>query len=168
VNKINTPLRARTPAIPPNELSDILNGLTNLRLGPQPVLADRTNAQEVPRKANVDGGGGGGGGNKPIIISSDSETRNRVPRGSQPTKALRLRQLADKASNATDNGALSQSVREFQEILQMNSSRTLTKEAFYFLDVLFKQLDDPSVFVKPTRFAFPYLMQLYYCELIML
>jgi casein kinase 1 len=136
-------------------LSDILNGLTNLRLGPQPILADRTNVQEVPRKANVDEikQPGRNGGNEPIVISSESETRDRVPRlgGFQPSKAHRLRQLADRASNATDNGALSRCVREFEEILQMNSSRTLTKEAFYFLDVLFKQLDDPSVFVKPTR-----------------
>jgi len=135
-------------------LSDILNGLTNLRLGPQPILADRTNVQEVPRKANVDETKQSGS-NEPIVISSDSETRDRVPRlgGFQPSKAHRLRELADRASNATDNGALSRYVREFEEILHMNSSRTLTKEAFYFLDVLFKQLDDPSVFVKPARFA---------------
>jgi len=157
VNTINTPLRARTPAIPRNELSDILNGLTNLRLGPQAVLADRTNTQEVPRKASDDvvkQPAGTGGGTEPIIISSGSETRDQVPRGFQPSKAHRLKQLAEKASNATDNGALSQNVKEFKEILQMNSSRALTKEAFYFLDVLFKQLDDPSVFVKPARFVF--------------
>ncbi|KIM43398.1 hypothetical protein M413DRAFT_444226 [Hebeloma cylindrosporum] len=151
VTTINTPLRARTPAIPRNELSAILNGLTNLRLEPQAVLADRTNTQEVPRKTSDDVVKRPIGSGEMIVISSDSETRDQVPRGFQPSKAHRLKQLADKASNATDNGALSQNVKEFKEILQMNSSRALTKEAFYFLDVLFKQLDDPSVFVKPAR-----------------
>lgn len=169
MNTINTPLRPRTPAIPRNELSEILNGLTNLRLAPQPILADRTNTQEVPRKASDDvvkQPVGNSGGTEPIIISSDSETRDQVPRGFQPSKAHRLIQLADKASNATDNGVLSQNVKEFKEILQMNSSRALTKEAFYFLDVLFKQLDDPSVFVKPARFVFCLCnVQRYYTEL---
>lgn len=168
MNTINTPLRARTPAIPRNELSEILNGLTNLRLAPQPILADRTNTQEVPRKASNDvvkQSVGSGGGTEPIVISSDSETRDQVPRIFQFSKAHHLKQLADKASNATDNGALSQHVKEFKEILQMNSSRALTKEAFYFLDVLFKQLDDPSVFVKPARFVCRSCIQRYYTEL---
>jgi casein kinase 1 len=36
-------------------------------------------------------------------------------------------------------------------LLQANSSRTLTKEGFAFLDALYKQLVDPSVFVLPLR-----------------
>ncbi|KAF8964241.1 CK1/CK1 protein kinase [Flammula alnicola] len=157
---INTPLRARTPAVPRDEMADILNDLTNLNLGAKPILGDRTNVQEAFRKAKeeakIDSSkqatrGEGSGGRETIVISSGSEGGNRAPARFLPSKPFRLNQLADRASNATDNAALAQLVREFKDVLQMNSSRTLTKEAFYFLDVLYKQLDDPSVFVKPTR-----------------
>lgn len=160
IRTVNTPLRARTPAVPRDEMADILNDLTKLNLGAKPILGDRTNIQEAMRKAREDAQfdstkqiprAGGSGGNNVIVISSDSEGGDRAPARLLPSKAYRLNQLADRASNATDNKALSQLVREFKDVLQMNSSRTLTKEAFYFLDVLYKQLDDPSVFVKPQR-----------------
>jgi casein kinase 1 len=60
--------------------------------------------------------------------------------------------LTTRASNAKDNAALAALVKEFVDVMKMNSSRTLTREAFGFLDVLFKQLDDPSVFIGPKRF----------------
>ncbi|KDR82741.1 hypothetical protein GALMADRAFT_238248 [Galerina marginata CBS 339.88] len=157
VKSMNTPLRARTPAVPRDEMEGILNDLTNLNLGAQPILGDRTNVQEAVRKAKEDAKidskkqAGNSGFSEPIVISSDSESGNLAPMRFQAPKAARLNQLADKGSNATDNAALAQLVREFIDVLQMNSSRTLTKEAFYFLDVLYKQLDDPSIFVKPKR-----------------
>lgn len=157
---MNTPLRARTPAVPRDEMADILNNLTNLNLEAQPILGDRTNIQEALRRAREDiqfdstkevekprrqSG-------QTIVISSDSEN-GPAPVRYQAPKALRLNQLAGRGSNATDNAALSHLVREFVDVLQMNSSRTLTREAFTFLDVLYKQLDDPSVFVKPERYV---------------
>jgi casein kinase 1 len=174
VKTINTPLRARTPAVPREEMADILNNLTKLNLGAaKNILGDRTNVQEAVRKAKEDAkpsdssGNVGGAQKKPaqapgavgsevIVISDGSdggEGADRVPAHFQATKskAYLLNKLADKASNAPDNATLAELVKEFKHVLQMNSSRTLTKEAFYFLDVLFKQLDDPSVFVKPQK-----------------
>lgn len=52
---------------------------------------------------------------------------------------------------ATNNQALAQVVTDFVIFLQSNRSRTLTKEGFAFLDALYKQLEDPSVFIVPLR-----------------
>ncbi|KAH9480462.1 Casein kinase 1-like protein 9 [Psilocybe cubensis] len=155
---INTPLRMRTPAIPRDEMADILNNLTNLNLGAQPILGDRTNIQEALRRAKEDAQFDSTTelekqrtqSKDTIVISSDSES-GPAPIRYQAPKALRLNQLARRGLNATDNAALSKLVKEFVDVLQMNSSRTLTREAFTFLDVLYKQLDDPSVFVTPQR-----------------
>ena len=92
-----------------------------------------------------------GSGNSVVVISSDSEADNLAPMGSLP-KAARLYMLKTRASSAIDNATLAALVKEFVDVMKMNSSRTLTKEAFGFLDVLFKQLDDPSVFTGPQRF----------------
>lgn len=140
-------------------MAAILNNLKRLNLAPQPVLGDQTNIQDAIRKmqkdAKVDshqsGEGAVGALGNPLVITISSEDENPAPPRYQAPKALRLNQLADKASNAADNKSLSALVKEFLQILQMNSSKTLTKEAFYFLDVLHKQLDDPSVFIKPQR-----------------
>ncbi|KAF8908909.1 CK1/CK1 protein kinase [Gymnopilus junonius] len=160
VKSMNTPLRARTPAIPRDEMEGILNGLGKLNLGTQAVLGDRTNVQAAIQKAKEDAkidstkqnGQAESGNSEPIVISSDSESGAVPPlRRQAAPKAIRLNRLSDQASHATDNAALARLVGEFVDVLQMNSSRTLTKEAFYFLDVLYKQLDDPSVFIRPPR-----------------
>ena len=155
IRTINTPLRARTPAMPRDAMADILNGLTNLDLGAKPVLGDRTNVQEAVRKAREDAkldSAPPPAACETIVISSDSEGSARVPIPRfQRSKAFQLNQLADRVANAMDNATLARLVREFATALQVNSSRTLTREAFGVLDVLYKQLDDPSVFVKPTR-----------------
>ncbi|KAF4617493.1 hypothetical protein D9613_006073 [Agrocybe pediades] len=157
VKTINTPLRARTPAVPREQLEDILKDLTKLRLDTQPILGDRTNVEAAVRQAKADAQLDSDKQRQQqstgdtIIISSDSEPGNPSPMRYQAPKALRLNRLAQRATKATDNITLSAIVKEFVEILQMNSSRTLTKEALAFLDVLYKQLDDPSVFIKPTR-----------------
>ncbi|PPQ65850.1 hypothetical protein CVT26_000784 [Gymnopilus dilepis] len=160
VKSMNTPLRARTPALPRDEMEGILNGLGKLNLGTQAVLGDRTNVQAAIEKAKEDAkidstrldGKAGTGKGEVIIISSDSESGAIAPlRRQAAPKAIRLNRLAGQASSATDNATLARLVKEFTDVLQMNSSRTLTKEAFYFLDVLYKQLDDPSVFVRTTR-----------------
>jgi len=87
-------------------------------------------------------------------LNSDSESDDVPPLrqpAAQQSKAVRLEKLSEQASKAADNKALSELVREFIAVLQMNSSRTLTREALHFLDVLYKQLDDPSVFLVPER-----------------
>ncbi|KAF8195370.1 kinase-like domain-containing protein [Pholiota molesta] len=144
IKTVNTPLRARTPAVPRDEMADILNDLTKLNLAAKPILGDRTNVQQAVLKAQADAKldsseqaaaeGSGVGSKRAIVISSGSERSG--------------------AFDAPDNATLSQLVKEFKDVLQINSSRTLTREAFYFLDVLYKQLDDPSVFIKPARCDF--------------
>jgi len=155
VKTMNTPLRYRTPGVPRDEMENILNNLTKLRLEPQPVLGDRTNVQAAVRQAQainrLDSGKRKHSIAETIIISSDSDSGSPAPMRYQASKSQRLNQLSDRASKATDNSTLSEIVKEFTLVLQMNSSRTLTKDAFYFLDVLYKQLDDPSIFIKPTR-----------------
>lgn len=140
-------------------MAEVLNNLKMLNLGAQVVLGDRTNVEQATRKAKEDAQlnskdtqkGMERKSENVIVISSGSERENPSPIRYQLPKAMRLNKLADQASNATENTALSRLVKEFVVVLKMNSSRTLTKEAFGFLDVLFKQLDDPSVFVRPKR-----------------
>jgi casein kinase 1 len=95
----------------------------------------------------------GSGGINVIVVSSGSESNDTFPVQFQPSKAARLREISSRASRASDNQTLTTLVREFVEVLRMNSSRTLTREAFVFLDVLYKQLDNPSVFIQPARFV---------------
>ena len=146
----------RVLALPHDEMAGILNDLTNLNLGPQHVLGDRTNVQNAMRKAKEDAQidsqeNAGSGGTDVIVVSSDSESNDAVPVRFQPPKAVRLGDLSRRASTASDNQTLAGLVKEFVEVLRMNSSRTLTREAFVFLDVLYKQLDNPSVFIQPAR-----------------
>lgn len=141
-------------------MEGILNGLTNLNLqAARPILADRTNA----RKASETGIGVDKPPTKiptpvapvtPVYTfdTAGSEATNSLPRARYGMpKARVLADLTRKASAATDNGTLASLVKEFARALQMNSSRTLTKEASAFLDVLHNRLDDPSVFIQPTR-----------------
>ena len=135
----------------------------NLNLEPQHVLGDRTNVQNAMRKAKEDAKieaqkfespkNAGSGGTNIIVVTSGSESNDTVPMRFQPPKAVRLGDLSRRAATASDNQALARLVKEFVEVLRMNSSRTLTREAFAFLDVLYKQLDNPSVFIQPTRFV---------------
>ena len=82
-----------------------------------------------------------------IIISSDDEEDSTkvVP------KARRIYLLRTKVSAATDNATLSKLVLEFVGVLEVTFSKSLTVEGFAFLDALYKQLGDPSVFVEPIR-----------------
>ena len=89
-----------------------------------------------------------------IEINSDSEDGESAPQKPMIPKRVRLIKLTKRAAAATDNKGLSELVLEFIEVLQSNSSRTLTKEAFDFLDALYKQLADPSVFIVPLRWVY--------------
>ena len=155
----NTPNRMRVLALPHDEMAGILNGLTNLNLESQQVLGDRTNVQNTLRKAKEDvqidlQKSADSGRTDAIVVSSGSESKDAVPVRFQPPKAVRLGDLSRRALAASDNQTLATLVREFVEALRMNSSRTLTREAFVFLDVLYKQLDNPSVFIQPARFVY--------------
>ncbi|KAG5642154.1 hypothetical protein DXG03_003558 [Asterophora parasitica] len=143
--------RFKTPGpgvIAPDAMAGILNDLTNLNLAKavdeRQVLGERDNLDEAVRRARADLKGDRSTATREVIdLSSDSE--GIVP------KAQRLTRLAAKAAGATDNAALSRLVTEFIEVMKSNSGRTLTKEGFCFLDALYKQLADPSVFVTPMR-----------------
>ncbi|KZV62211.1 kinase-like protein [Peniophora sp. CONT] len=85
-----------------------------------------------------------------IDISSDSSTEVPLPVG-RNTKAARLMRLTRQCELAVDNRQLAGLVNEFLAILGTGTSRTLTKEGFSFLDALYKQLADPSIFIVPLR-----------------
>jgi len=130
------------------EIAKVLDDLGRLRLDEAPqVLGDRkqiVNAVQQAREAV----------NKPpsddkqvIVISSSDEDDSTKP----VPKARRIYLLRTKVSAATDNATLSKLVLEFVETLEKTYSKSLTVEGFTFLDALYKQLADPSVFVQPIR-----------------
>ncbi|KAJ7640545.1 kinase-like protein [Mycena rosella] len=148
------PRRSRSHAPAPEEMERILNDLTNLDLG-DPVLGDRETVDEAVRKAKDaakdDSTKDDNQSREVIDITSDSENDTTIPPPFLTPKAYKLTKLTKRASEALDNAGLSELVFEFVRILQSNSSRTLTKEGFTFIDTLYKQLADPSVFVLPMR-----------------
>ncbi|KAK7469176.1 hypothetical protein VKT23_003667 [Stygiomarasmius scandens] len=142
----------RSTAPPPDELNRILHDLTNLQLGAQPVLGDRTNIEEAVRNAKRKAQEPDSD-RQAITISSGSDASDddTIPPPFMTKKAYRISKLASKVPHATDNSALSNLIAEFVTVLKSNTSRTLTKDGFGFLDALVKQLADPSVFVIPMR-----------------
>ncbi|EGN98076.1 hypothetical protein SERLA73DRAFT_91290 [Serpula lacrymans var. lacrymans S7.3] len=135
-------------------MEEVLNGLAKLNLKERPVLGDQTNTLVALRKEY-------GALQKPvktavIEISSDSDDSADHPTNIPPppnrfSKATQLHNLAASAHKATDNRTLSMIVTDFVACLQSTRSRMLTKEGFQFLDTLYKQLADPSVFAVPLR-----------------
>jgi len=85
-----------------------------------------------------------------IDISDGPETGTARPTWITP-KAWTLMRLSKKMDSATDNKAISGIILEFVDFLRSGTSRNLTKEGFAFLDALYKQLADPSVFIVPMR-----------------
>lgn len=140
------------PTIDADEMENVLNDLAKLQLNPpRPILGDQTN---VPAARKDDA-------KKPseIISVSDSSEDDRLkPNGQRlpprtpvrTKKASQLQKLKLSVLDSTDNAALAAAVEEFTKFLQLGS-RTLTKEGFAFLDALYKQLADPSIFVHPLR-----------------
>jgi casein kinase 1 len=157
---MHTPLRIRTPAIERDEVEDILNDLTKLNLDGRQILGNKTNTDEATRKTQADANKGNPMQKEIIEISSDSDANLSIPPPFMMPKAARLVKLTVMVSDATNNLALSDVVCEFVEVLRSNSSKTLTKEASHFLDMLHKQLADPSVFVTPLRYVLPLLSDL--------
>ena len=134
-------------------MEQILNDLANLKLDDRPVLGDRKNINNAVRQAKTDVKKPGTG----VIVITDSTEGGPIPNhppspvAGRIPKATQLNKLTAAAKAATDNKALSRVVLDFVTVLQSNRSRTLTKEGFAFLDALYKQLADPSVFVVPLR-----------------
>lgn len=140
------PSPRKEPANKGAEIAKVLDDLGRLRLEETPqVLGDRkqiANAVQQAREAV----------NKPssddvIIVSSSEEDDSTRP----VPKARRIYLLRTKVSAATDNATLSKLLLEFVEVLEKTYSKSLTVEGFAFLDTLYKQLADPSVFVQPLR-----------------
>ncbi|RDB18061.1 Casein kinase 1-like protein 9 [Hypsizygus marmoreus] len=145
--------QARKPVATGENMEGVLNGLANLNLNhvaARPVLGDLKNL-ETGHKL-LAGSKGNSVGKKVIDLTSDSDSgKAPLQQVFSVPKARRLVLLTERASKATNNAALSGLVREFIEVMQCNSSRALTKDGSRFLDVLHKQLADPSVFVTPMR-----------------
>ncbi|CCM04939.1 uncharacterized protein FIBRA_07136 [Fibroporia radiculosa] len=127
----------------------ILNNLANLQIRDRQVLGSRKETADADRdevKTPV-------GFEDIIVISSDDE--NMAPAAMRLPKAVQLNKLVRSVPGATDNVALARVVHDFVTVLQDSRSRTLTKEGFAFLDALYKQLADPSVYVQPLRTSRP-------------
>ena len=138
-------------------MEGILKDLAQLKLAePRQILGERANANNVPKTgqaaqlkkvkttsskdASV------------IVISSDGEG-STAPKAAavRLTKAVQLAQLTTVAQDAIDNVMLARAVRQFVDVLETSKSKSLTKEGFAFLDALYKQLADPSVYIVPVR-----------------
>lgn len=148
---INTPRRILSPAVKADDMAGILGGIAKLDLGSRPVLVNNTNivnaavreTQEVKKiESDI---------KKEVIEISDAGPEPSLPPRFALQKARQLELLAKKTGAATTNEDLSKHVLDFIRVMQSNSGRTLTRPAFQFLDMLYKQLDDPSVFIQPAK-----------------
>lgn len=158
--------RARPPAAD-NRMENVLRGLAQLDLNntPRAPLGDKKNVHQSPAKVQqplpavpVKKPTPPLFGQEPVVINDSDESDDRTggheragALGGRWGKASRLNHLVRQANDASDNQSLAKLVAEFVKVLQDTSSRTLTKEAFAFLDVLNKQLSGPSEFVVPLR-----------------
>ncbi|KAG1749232.1 kinase-like domain-containing protein [Suillus lakei] len=126
------------------EMENVLNDLAKLQLNPpRPILGDQTNVPAPARKDDAKKSG------EIISVSDSSEDDRSKPNAPFPPQTP-LQKLKLSVLDSTDNAALAVAVEEFTKFLQLGS-RTLTKEGFAFLDALYKQLADPSIFVHPLR-----------------
>lgn len=151
---VKPPARAR--AHDSNAIEKVLQDLAGLKLENRPVLGDKKNVQVSHRQPKPNGLPKAAQPiKKPaldttnVIVISDSSDIPPIAR--RYAKAEKLDKLTREASNAMDNNALARLVIEFVTLLKSNTSRTLTREGFAFLDALHKQLVDPSVFIVPLR-----------------
>lgn len=141
------------PTIDADEMENVLKDLAKLQLNPpRPILGDQTNVPAPARRDDAKKA-------SEIISVSDSSEDDRSRPNGQPLppctpvrtkKASQLQKLKLSVLDSTDNAALAVAVDEFAKFLQLGS-KTLTKEGFAFLDALYKQLADPSIFVLPLR-----------------
>ena len=131
-----------------DEIAKVLGDLGKLRLEEAPqILGDRAQIANAVQKAREAVNQPSSDDKEVIDISSGDEddSAEDVP------KARRIYLLRTKVSAATDNATLSKLLLEFVGVLEKTYSKSLTVEGFAFLDTLYKQLADPSVFVQPMR-----------------
>ncbi|KAL4070053.1 kinase-like domain-containing protein [Scleroderma yunnanense] len=149
---------APRPTVTPAEMENVLHDLAKLQLHNRPILADQTNV--LPAQINKQAEGSDKKAADVVDLCSDTTgggTAPEPPKNIPPRtpirvkKATRLEKLRLSVLDATNNGALSTVVAEFSTFLKETGSKTLTREGFAFLDALYKQLADPSVFVQPMR-----------------
>ncbi|KAH8104652.1 CK1/CK1 protein kinase [Cristinia sonorae] len=151
--RMSLPLQVRAED---KDLENAVGALANLALGSRQILGERDVNENTPRTAE-----GAAAKPKPsnpkddavVVVSSDSENEQPLTPaiGARMPKAVHLASLARKVPSTTDNAALSKLVLEFWQVFVSSRSRALTKEGFSFLDALYKQLSDPSVYVVPMR-----------------
>ena len=147
---------AARPTVTPSEMENVLHDLAKLQLHQRPILADQTN---VPAQANKQAEASKKKAVDVIDLcnTSDGESAPKPPQNKPPRtparvkKATRLETLRLSTLDAVDNAMLSTVVAEFSTFLKETGSKTLTREGFAFLDALYKQLADPSIFVQPMR-----------------
>lgn len=146
-----TPAKPTRPANP-QRLEGLLKDLADLQLTePRQILGERANVNNVPQAAQPKKTKSRKPtGDSIVIISTDGENET-APKSARLTKAEQLTLLTSTVQDATDNTMLSSIVRHFAQVLETSKSKSLTKEGFAFLDALYKQLADPSVYVLPMR-----------------
>lgn len=135
---------------------DILHDLAKLQIGDRQILGDlnevangvRANAADAQKQTQPS--------NEVIVIGSDDENAlGEAPADVRPSKAVQIAKLTRVVSESVDNIALAQALEGLVEVLRDSRSRSLTKEGFAFLDALYKQLADPSVYIQPMRTSRP-------------
>ncbi|KAJ8481744.1 hypothetical protein ONZ45_g15208 [Pleurotus djamor] len=172
---IHSPAKAKAVVQPPTrqilaaqEFEEILRGLDKLAIAPQPAaLMDNNPARaelnkraaeyartddsarplQPPKRPEL----------KVVEISSESEDEledddDALPPVGRYPKAHHLGILITRVLHTKEHKQLGVLVEHFANVLRgSNSSRSLTKEGFAFLDVLHQQLSDPAVPVVPMR-----------------
>ena len=142
------PSPRKEPADKGTEIEKVLGDLGRLRLEDAPqVLGDRKQIADAVQQAREAAKQPPSDEKEVIFISSSDEDDSTKP----VPKTRRIYLLRLKVSAATDNATLSKLLLEFVEVLEKTHSKSLTVEGFTFLDALYKQLADPSVFVQPIR-----------------
>jgi len=138
-------------------MENVLHDLAKLQLHNRPILADQTNILPAQANKQAESSNKKAADVIDLCSTSDEGTAPEPPKNMPPRtpvrvkKATRLEKLKSSVSDATDNAMLSTVVAEFSTFLRETGSKTLTREGFAFLDALYKQLADPSVFVQPMR-----------------
>ena len=136
-------MQSRSAQVVDKMCDDVLARMGQMNLAPERApLGDRQNIVNTPAAAHPRKLVAGKGKSSPDADSSD---RTIAP--PEPSKAQRLKVLRKEMANAVDSQTFSRLVREFGEVMHMNSGRTLTKEGMAFLETLKKKLEDPSVII---------------------
>ncbi|KAF8650143.1 hypothetical protein AX16_005378 [Volvariella volvacea WC 439] len=138
---IQSPRKLRAAAPEPEDLKQVLKGLAELKFSGKGVLGDRSNIDSIIRQVREERSLN----SKLTAPDSEGGSRNTAARGTD--KAARLAKLVSQVPAACTNKQLASLVHEFTQTLQLNTSKTLTKDAIRFLEVLKKQLEDPSIFI---------------------